>query len=144
MCKLLVGSIEETTPLVEQAIRFSPRDPFMANWYMLMGTVHLLQSRTDEAIHWLEKSLGANPELPFAHGHLAAAYALKGNTERAAAELAEARRLKRRPSVCQPCPLAGRPILGSTKDPHSLRNHLFRRAPQGRTAGGVRGSHRRW
>jgi len=93
MCKLLVGSIEETTPLVEQAIRFSPRDPFMANWYMLIGTVHLLQSRTDEAIHWLEKSLGANPELPFAHGHLAAAYALKGNTERAAAELAEARRL---------------------------------------------------
>jgi adenylate cyclase len=93
MCKLLVGSIEETTRLVEQAIRFSPRDPFIANWYMLIGTVHLLKSRTDEAIRWLEKALGANPELAFAHGHLAAAYALEGCTERAAAELAEARRL---------------------------------------------------
>jgi TolB-like protein/Tfp pilus assembly protein PilF len=93
MCKLLVGSIEETTPLVEQAIRFSPRDPFIANWYMLIGTVHLLQSSTDEAIYWLEKSLSANRQLAFAHGHLAAAYALEGDTARAAMELAEARRL---------------------------------------------------
>jgi tetratricopeptide (TPR) repeat protein len=93
MCKLLVGSIEETRPLVEQAIRFSPRDPFIANWYMLIGTVDLLKSRTAGAILWLEKALGANPELAFAHGHLAAAYALNGDTERAAAELAEARRL---------------------------------------------------
>jgi predicted Zn-dependent protease len=52
-----------------------------------------VQSRTDEAIHWLEKALSANPELAFVHGHLAAAYALKGDTKRAAAELAEARRL---------------------------------------------------
>jgi len=93
MCKLLVGSLEETTPLVEQAIRFSPRDPFIANWYTLIGTVHLLKSRTDEAIRWLEKALSGNPELAFGHGHLAAAYALKGDAERAAAELAEARRL---------------------------------------------------
>lgn len=93
MCKLLVGSIEETTPLVEQAIRFSPRDPFIANWYMLIGTVHLLQSGTDEAIRWLEKALSVNPELAFAHGHLAAAYALAGDTECATAELAQARRL---------------------------------------------------
>jgi predicted Zn-dependent protease len=55
--------------------------------------VHLVQSRTDEAILWLEKALGANPELAHAHAPLAAAYALKGETERAAAELAEARRL---------------------------------------------------
>jgi adenylate cyclase len=88
MCKLLVGSIEETTPLVEQAIRFSPRDPFIANWYMLIGTVDLLKSRTDEAVRWLEKALSVNPGLAFAHGHLAAAHALNGDAERAAAELA--------------------------------------------------------
>ena len=90
MCKLLVGSIEETTPLVEQAIRFSPRDPFIANWYMLIGTVQLLKSRSD-AIYWLEKALSINPELAFAHGHLAAAYALEGDADRARAELVEAR-----------------------------------------------------
>ena len=55
--------------------------------------MHLLQSRTDEAIVWLEKARSANPGLPFAHAYLASAYGLKGETERAAAELAEARRL---------------------------------------------------
>ena len=55
--------------------------------------MHLVQSRTDEAILWVEKALGANPQLAHAHGTLAAAYALNGDTQRAAAELAEARRL---------------------------------------------------
>ena len=42
---------------------------------------------------WLEKARNANPLHPEPHPWLAAAYALKGDTERAAAELAEARRL---------------------------------------------------
>jgi hypothetical protein len=42
---------------------------------------------------WLEKARSAVPELPFVHALLASAYGLKGETERAAAELAEARRL---------------------------------------------------
>ena len=92
-CKLYTGSIEEAIPLVEQIIRLSPRDPNMANWYFRIGLVHLLQSRTDEAIVWFEKARSANPALPFVHAYLASAYALKGETERAAAELAEARRL---------------------------------------------------
>jgi hypothetical protein len=62
-------------------------------WYYLIGTVHLLQSRTDEAIVWLEKARSAMPIDPFHHNRLAAAYALRGETERAAAELAESRRL---------------------------------------------------
>jgi predicted Zn-dependent protease len=55
--------------------------------------VHLLQSRTDEAILWLEKARNAVPELPFVHGLLASAYGLNGETERATAELVEAQRL---------------------------------------------------
>jgi hypothetical protein len=55
--------------------------------------VHLLQSRTDEAIVWLEKGCSAIPAVPFHHSWLASAYALKGATERAAAELAETQRL---------------------------------------------------
>ena len=58
-----------------------------------IGLVHLLQSRTDDAIVWLEKARSANPERPDIHGNLAAAYALKGKSKRAAAELAEARGL---------------------------------------------------
>jgi adenylate cyclase len=92
-CKLNAGSIEEVTPLVEQAIRLSPRDPLIGFWYYLIGTVHLLQSHTDEAIVWLEEARSAMPTLPFYRSRLASAYALRGETERAAAELAEAQRL---------------------------------------------------
>jgi hypothetical protein len=53
----------------------------------------LLQSRTDEAIVWFEKARSAMPTAPLHHSRLAAAHALRGETERAAAELAEARRL---------------------------------------------------
>jgi len=92
-CKLHVGSIEETIPLVEQAIRLSPRDPASANFYFEIGRVHLLQSRTDEAITWLERARHHFPAQPNHRAFLASAYALRGETERAAAELAEARRL---------------------------------------------------
>jgi adenylate cyclase len=93
-CKFLAGSIEELIPLAEQAIRLSPRDPQLGIWYSLIGTVHLLQSRTDEAIVWLEKARSAAPAIPFNHINLAAAYALGGDLDRAATELAEARRLR--------------------------------------------------
>jgi TolB-like protein/Flp pilus assembly protein TadD len=92
-CKLYTGSIEEVIPLEEQAIRLSPRDPHIGAWYYLIGTMHLLQSRTDEAIVWFEKARSAMPTAPLHHSRLAAAHALRGETERAAAELAEARRL---------------------------------------------------
>ncbi len=92
-CKLYAGSIEQVIPLVEQAIRLSPRDPGGGYWYYLIGTVHLLQSHIDEAIVWLEKARTAMPAVPFHRSDLASAYALRGETERAAAELAEARRL---------------------------------------------------
>lgn len=49
----------------------------------------------DEAIVWLEKARNANPAHPLIRANLASAYGLKGETERAAAELAEARRLSR-------------------------------------------------
>lgn len=50
-----------------------------------------MQSRNNEAIVWLEKARRANPQLPGVHAMLASAYALNGETEAAAAELAEAR-----------------------------------------------------
>ena len=93
-CKLSMGSTDEVTPLVEQAIRLSPRDSLIGHCYDLIGTVHLLQSRTEEAIGWLEKARNAGPANPLHHGLLAAAYALAGDLDRAAAELAEARRLR--------------------------------------------------
>jgi adenylate cyclase len=92
-CKLLTGSIEEAIPLVEQAIRLSPRDPEIGLFYDRIGLVHLLQSRTEKAIAWLEKARNATPAHSGIRANLASAYGFKGETERAAAELAEARRL---------------------------------------------------
>src|SRR5215472_10072223 len=53
--------------------------------YRVIGTVHLLQSRVDEAIAWLEKARSDIPAASIVRGHLASAYALKGETERAPA-----------------------------------------------------------
>ena len=92
-CKFMTGSIEELIPAQEQAIRLSPRDPQIGLFYCRIGFAHLLQSRTDEAIVWCEKARNATPAHPQFRTFLASAYALKGDIERAAAELAEARRL---------------------------------------------------
>jgi hypothetical protein len=52
-----------------------------------------VESRTEEAIVWLEKARIGNPGSPWPHAWLASAYGLKGDLDRAAAELADARRL---------------------------------------------------
>ena len=65
----------------------------IANWYWRIGMVHLLQSRIGEAIQWLEKATSGNPLQPGPHAWLASAYALDGEAERAAIELAKARQL---------------------------------------------------
>jgi TolB-like protein len=92
-CKFITGSIDEAIPAQERAIRFSPRDPRIWLYYYWMGQVHLLQSRVREAIVWFEKARGANPQHPLPHAYLASAYGLTDETERAASELTQTRRL---------------------------------------------------
>ena len=60
-CKFFTGSVEEAIPLQQRFIRLSPRDPLIGGAYLRIGVVHLLQSRTEEAIVWFEK---AAPLLP--------------------------------------------------------------------------------
>jgi TolB-like protein/tetratricopeptide (TPR) repeat protein len=94
-CRVLTGSLDEAIPPMEQAIRLDPRGAFIATWYASIGEAHLLQSRVAEAILWLGKSRSVSPRLPSVHARLASAYALNGDLDRAAAELAEARSLSR-------------------------------------------------
>jgi TolB-like protein len=91
-CKFVTGSTEEVIPAQERAIRLSPRDPQIGLFYFRIGFAHL-QSRIDEAIVWCEKARNATPAHPLFRALLASAYALKGEIERAVAELAEARKL---------------------------------------------------
>jgi len=79
-CRFLTGSLDEAIPLMEQAIRLSPRDPAIGAWHSSIGQVHLLQSRIGEAILWHEKARSADPGRPQPHAWLASAYALRGET----------------------------------------------------------------
>jgi adenylate cyclase len=88
----LTGSLDEVIPLEEQAIRLSPRAPEIGARYFYIGAVHLLRSRLEEAILWLEKARNTYSWFHPIHASLAAAYALKGEMEQASAALAEARK----------------------------------------------------
>jgi tetratricopeptide (TPR) repeat protein len=92
-CKFFAGLIEEAIPAQEQVIRLSPRDPNIGNVYWRIGLVHLVQSQVDDAILWLERARNTIPKNPFCRYGLTSAYALKGESARAAAELSEARKL---------------------------------------------------
>jgi TolB-like protein/Flp pilus assembly protein TadD len=92
-CKFYIGAVEDAIPSIERAIRLSPRDGQLANWYWRIGVVHLVQSRLDEAIRWFEKARNTNPGYLVPYAFLAASYALEGQTEPAAAALLEARSL---------------------------------------------------
>jgi hypothetical protein len=114
--------------------RYFPLGPG-ARRYFHTGSVHPLQSRTDEAIVWLERARTAVPSVPNVRGRLACAYALTGENERAAAELAEARRLNGEDLYSSIAQLKAGGVWGSPKAQALLENHLFRQAAQGRNAG---------
>jgi adenylate cyclase len=92
-CKFITGSIEEVIPAQERAIRLSPRDPKIWQYYYWIGQAHLLQSRIDDAILWFEKACSANPEHSLPHAYLASAYGLTGEIGWASSKLADARKL---------------------------------------------------
>jgi len=94
-CKFLTGSVDQALPYFEQVVRLSPSGPGIAPWYGRMGVMQLLEAHTDEAVVSLERARSENARLPFVHSYLAAAYALRGEGERAHAELAEAQRLSK-------------------------------------------------
>jgi predicted Zn-dependent protease len=141
-CKLLAGPIEEAIPLEEHAIRLSPRDPYIGYPYFVIGTVHLLQSRTDEAIAWLKKARIAMLAVPIVRSALASAYALRGETERAAAELAEARSLNGGDLFSSIARVKSGWGMGGAEDPRLVRSHIFCGAAQGRDAGGMTATRR--
>ncbi|HEY1799087.1 MAG TPA: winged helix-turn-helix domain-containing protein [Stellaceae bacterium] len=92
-CRFMTGEIKELIPAQERAIRLSPRDPQIGLLCSRIGCAHHLEARLDQAITWFEKARTAAPGHPQFRAFLASAYALTDNPERAAAELAEARRL---------------------------------------------------
>lgn len=93
--KVQLGHHEEAVRPIQRALHLSPRDPFMWSWLYLMGTIHFVMGRDEEAIAWLKKS---NIQFSQTHAYLIAAYALAGHDAEAQAALAEFRR--RFPDYC--------------------------------------------
>jgi adenylate cyclase len=89
-CKTYIGPVDDAIVAQQKAIRLSPRDPQLYNWYFRIGEAHLLQLRIDPAIEWLEKARSGGPAVWYVHAWLAAAYAHKGNLQHARAALAAA------------------------------------------------------
>ena len=93
-CRTYIGPVDEAILAQQHAIRLSPRDDRLFNWYFRLGEGHLIQSRIDQAIEWLERARGGSPALWYVRAWLAAAYAHQGNLEGARAELTAARTLQ--------------------------------------------------
>ena len=92
-CKLFTGALDEVIPLGEKAIRVGPRDPSIGFRYLMIGEVDELRGQPSDAIGSFEKARVTIAATPSLWAHLASAHALTGETERAAADLAQARRL---------------------------------------------------
>ena len=142
-CKLCAGSIEEAIPLVEQAIRLSPRDPLIGVCYSGLGSCICCNRAPTRRSSGSKRRAAPCLPHPVVRSRLASAYALKGETERAAAELAEARRLGGDDRFSSIARLKAVGIFGGAEDPRLVRSHLFRRPAQGRNAGGITPSARR-
>src|SRR6185437_7528094 len=92
MINALVGRPEETFHLVERAIRLSPRDAGVGEWYAYIGIARFMLDQLDEAILWLRRSIEAAPGIGINRYTLAAALALAGRDQEAQATAAEYRR----------------------------------------------------
>ena len=88
-----LGQYEQAKSDALQAIRLSPRDPFVGGWHLGLGDAELNLGHFDAAIEAYHESidLGFRAFQPYVD--LAAVYALEGKTKEARTALAEARRL---------------------------------------------------
>lgn len=89
---LLEGEPRRAVELLTQAINLRPKHP---HEYVLlvMGLAYLMLGDNDASIEWVLKSLEKNPSLNRAYALLAMAYANQGESSKARAAVAEARRL---------------------------------------------------
>jgi adenylate cyclase len=73
-----LGRPEKCIEYADKAIRLSPRDPLMADFYGLKAWALLMLQRDDQAIEWLRRSLALAPEISIEQALLASALALTG------------------------------------------------------------------
>ncbi len=81
--EVLTGRNEETEAHILEALRISPRDTYAFFWMLIVGFVKLGAGCDEEAVGWLNRSIGLNRGHPTPHCLLAAALASLGRIEEA-------------------------------------------------------------
>ena len=87
------GRPDDGIPMLEKAMRLSPRDPWMQEFLFNTGAAHFIAERYEQAIEFAKKSLRLKADQPGVYRLLAASYALMGRKEEAKAALHELLRL---------------------------------------------------
>ena len=86
--KLFIGRAEETEAHVLEALRLSPRDPWVYIWRLTAGFAACLLGRHEEAASWFRQSIEANRNFALCHFIYAVALANTGRLNEARSEVA--------------------------------------------------------
>jgi adenylate cyclase len=89
----LLGRYEQGMSNLEQAMRISPRDPYLGVWHMEMGRLFLALRRTDAAVQEGIMAIDSGYRTALGYAALAAFYATANRAPEAKAALAEAMKL---------------------------------------------------
>ena len=90
---------EQAKSDVQQAMRLSPRDPALSQWHNFLADAEIGLGNLNAAIEEANKAIDGGYRVFYAYLNLAAAHALKGDTDEGRAALAEARRLNPKLSI---------------------------------------------
>jgi TolB-like protein/DNA-binding winged helix-turn-helix (wHTH) protein len=85
--QIYIGRPEETEAHVLEALRLSPRDPLVWNWFFYLGLARACLGDFAQASPWIRKSIAANRSNPWAFFHLASCLAHLGLLEQARKEV---------------------------------------------------------
>jgi TolB-like protein len=88
--KVFLGRADEAAEHTLKAIRLSPRDPQLAEWYYQVALTYIHLQRYNEAVEWARRGVEVNPNLRYPYRVLAAALALSarpGEARTVAAEM---------------------------------------------------------
>jgi TolB-like protein/tetratricopeptide (TPR) repeat protein len=86
--KIFIGRAEETEAHVLEALRLSPRDPWVYTFHVAGGWAASVLGRPEEAVSWLRRSIESNRNFPVCRFLLAASLANLGRMEEARLEVA--------------------------------------------------------
>jgi TolB-like protein len=86
---IYLGRPAEAAPLVEKALKLSPRDPALGGFYWIMGRANFYSADYHAAVPWLQKSVGLRPNDWYVWLYLVSAYALDNQLNEARKVLRE-------------------------------------------------------